>query len=85
MPKGATAGPGLEPGTSDMEVRGSNRSATTAPPVYMWVCVSISIMFVCVCVCVCGFVLVIVFCIHTSIGEMNTLFIVRGIKNILRS
>ena len=30
MPKGATAGPGLEPGTSGMEVRGSNRSATTA-------------------------------------------------------
>ena len=25
------AGPGLEPGTSGMEVRGSNRSATTAP------------------------------------------------------
>ena len=31
LPKGATAGPGLEPGTSGMEFRGSNRSATTAP------------------------------------------------------
>ena len=31
MPKGATAGPGLEPGTSGTEVRGSNRSAMTAP------------------------------------------------------
>ena len=33
MPKGATAVPGLEPGTSGMEVRGLNHSATTTPQI----------------------------------------------------
>ena len=31
LAQGATAGPVLEPGTSGMEVRGSNHSAMTAP------------------------------------------------------
>ena len=38
LPKGATAGPGFEPGTSGMEVTGLNRSATIAPLTEFYEC-----------------------------------------------
>ena len=77
MPKGATAGLWFEPGTCGMEFRGLNRSATTAPQCFFFLCVCVCVCvcarvcartYVCVCVCVCVFVCVRVYvCLYVRV------------------